>query len=207
MATADWAGMCPCRSAGSWAAIGPGVCEFEGVGGLWQEVFPPGGGDDLDAGGRAGGVVVAGGDGAGWPVGLNREVDTAMGELVAGAIVGLVSVPGFQAPMGGGRRAMVGVRRRSRLARKPSAVRRDSCWVVVMAWAWAHEWVVCAASRRARLWGSARSGSVSAMPAPPGFQMVVNAAMRAPGGGSGGGGWWRWGAGGGRAGGGGVERG
>src|SRR5262249_12851887 len=83
------------------------------------------------------------------------------------------------------RRAMVGVRRRSRLARKPATVRRDSCWVVVMAWAWAHELVVCAASRRARLWGSARSGSVSAMPAPPGFQMVVNAAIRSPGGGSG----------------------
>src|SRR5262245_7615367 len=69
MATADWAGMCPCRSAGSWAAIGPGVCEFEGVGGLWQEVFPPGCGDDRDAGGRAGGVVVVGGDGDGWLAG------------------------------------------------------------------------------------------------------------------------------------------
>src|SRR5215475_3626017 len=55
--------MCACRSAGSWAPIGPGVCELEGVGDLWQEVLPPGCGGDLDADGRAGGVVVVGGDG------------------------------------------------------------------------------------------------------------------------------------------------
>lgn len=52
-------------SADSRSATGPGECEFEGAGHLEQEVLPPWSGDDLDADGQTGGLVMVDGEGDG----------------------------------------------------------------------------------------------------------------------------------------------
>lgn len=67
-------------SADSRSATGPGECEFEGAGHLEQEVLPPWSGDDLDADGQTGGLVMVDGEeAAGWPVTLNTDVNTPIG--------------------------------------------------------------------------------------------------------------------------------
>lgn len=156
------------------------------MGHLEQEVLPPRRGDDLDADGQAGGLVVVDGEEiAGWPVTLKTDVNTPIGPLFRNALRGSSSVPVRQAPTSGGRQAIDGVTRRSKPARRPSTMRRDNCCVLRTPSAYAHESIARAASRRARLCGSTRSDSASVVPAPPTFHSVVNAVTNSSAGGSG----------------------